>query len=113
MVKEVKSLDELTQYSVGKKVLLYCSAPWCSPCKVFGPVLNTLHDELSNNVNFDLLKLNVDEPCFGDFLRNNSVSSVPSLLVYDNEVVVQRSVGALQKSQALSFLTENFGTQVK
>lgn len=109
MFVELKNYEELVTKSVGKKVLLYCSAPWCSPCKVFGPTLSSCHEEFATSTPFDVLKVNVDNDSFGDFLKTHSVSSVPCVLVYDNGNVTNRSVGATSKSETLRFLNENFG----
>ena len=37
------------------KKILYFSAPWCGPCKMLGPTM----DSVANQVNFT--KINVDE----------------------------------------------------
>jgi len=55
---------------------LYFSAPWCGPCKMFGPVM----ERVSTKVNVQ--KVNVDEN--QDLAMQYSVRSVPTVILVDN-----------------------------
>ena len=55
---------------------LYFSAPWCGPCKMFGPVM----ERVSTKVNVQ--KINVDEN--QDLAMQYSVRSVPTVILVDN-----------------------------
>ena len=55
---------------------LYFSAPWCGPCKMFGPVM----ERVSTKVNVQ--KVNVDEN--QDLAMRYSVRSVPTVILVDN-----------------------------
>jgi len=55
---------------------LYFSAPWCGPCKMFGPIM----ERVSTKVNVQ--KVNVDEN--QDLAMQYSVRSVPTVILVDN-----------------------------
>ncbi len=55
---------------------LYLSAPWCGPCKMFGPIM----ERVSTKVNVQ--KVNVDEN--QDLAMQYSVRSVPTVILVDN-----------------------------
>jgi thioredoxin 1 len=80
---------------------LYFSAPWCGPCKAFGPIM----EQLSREVVVE--KINVDEQ--SDLAMKYSVRSVPTVILVDHTgKEYTRYVGIQQKS----FLMENYNNFV-
>jgi thioredoxin 1 len=76
---------------------LYFSAPWCGPCKAFGPIM----EQVSREVVVE--KINVDEQ--GDLAMQYGVRSVPTVILVDHTgKEYTRHVGIQQKS----FLMENY-----
>ncbi len=68
-------------------------APWCGPCKMFGPIIEELSEEYKGKVNF--YKVNTDEEqelgaAFG-------IKSIPSLLFIPKEGEPKMTVGSLPK----------------
>jgi len=68
-------------------------APWCGPCKMFGPIIEELSEEYKGKVNF--YKVNTEEEqelgaAFG-------IRSIPSLLFIPKEGQPKMAVGALPK----------------
>lgn len=69
-------------------------AEWCGPCKMIAPVIEELAEEYSGKVNIG--KIDVDE--------NNEISSrfgirnIPTVLFFKNGQLVDKQVGATQKS---------------
>jgi len=55
---------------------LYFSAPWCGPCKMFGPIMERVSTKVS------VQKVNVDEN--QDLAMQYSVRSVPTVILVDN-----------------------------
>ena len=66
-------------------------ADWCGPCKTQDPILDDLEDEYPD-VEFE--KINVDEA--QDVANEYQVRSLPTLIVEDDEGVVERFVGVTQ-----------------
>lgn len=82
-----------------KTVLLDFWAPWCSPCRMVGPILDEIAAERS-----DILvgKVNVDEQ--SALAAQFRVMSIPMLVVMQDGKVVNQAVGARPKAQILSML---------
>ena len=82
-----------------KKVLIDFYADWCGPCKVLSPIVEEVAKE---NPDIKVVKINVDE--------NNELSykyktySIPTLVVIENGVEVNRAVGAIPKDSILELL---------
>ena len=67
------------------KKILYFSAPWCGPCKQFGPVM----DQLAQT--YPVQKVNVDEQ--PDLATAYSVRNVPTVIIVKDGQAVNRMVG--------------------
>ena len=81
-------------------VLVDFWAVWCGPCRTIGPIVDELHDELDGQAVIG--KVNVDEN--SDTPVKYGVRNIPTLLVFKNGEVVDKIVGAVQKSQILEKL---------
>ena len=78
------------------KQLWYFSAPWCGPCKQFGPVMDRISEKGIN-----VKKINVDyEP---DVITKFGVKSVPTVILVENEQEVNRFVGAKSEQDVINF----------
>jgi len=76
--------------------LFYYSAPWCGPCKMLGPVM----DEVAKDIPVE--KINIDYEI--DRARAANVSSVPTVILVENEQEVRRFVGARSRQQINEFI---------
>ena len=77
-------------------------ATWCSPCKRIAPKLESTAQALAGKVKF--LKVNVDE--LNDLTLNYRISSMPTVLYFDRDGVVQdRKVGESEIGDLLMRLT--------
>jgi thioredoxin 1 len=76
-------------------------APWCGPCRMVAPVLETLGTELEGKVRF--VKVNVDEN--QEQAGTLGVQGIPALLFFNGGELVHRVVGALPE--------ENLRAEVK
>ena len=73
----------------GKKVLVDFWAKWCGPCKSLVPRLEAIENEYPN-VTF--VKVDVDENT--DIALEMGIRSVPTVIIYDGDKLVNRSQGA-------------------
>ncbi|MFQ5950550.1 MAG: thioredoxin [Candidatus Geothermarchaeales archaeon] len=84
-------LDEIT----GGYPLVFVEfwAPWCGPCRVIGPVIDSLAEENSGGAVF--VKVNVDEN--RRKAAEFGVQSIPTILIFKEGKAVNRLVGAVPR----------------
>ncbi len=74
-----------------KVVLVDFWAEWCGPCKKISPIL----DEISSENNLWVAKLNVDDNPIK--ASEFSVSSIPTMILFENGKPVKTIIGAKPK----------------
>jgi thioredoxin 1 len=74
-----------------KVVLVDFWAEWCGPCKKISPIL----DEISSENNLWVAKLNVDDNPIK--AAEFSVSSIPTMILFENGKPVKTIIGAKPK----------------
>ena len=77
-----------------KPVLVDFWASWCGPCQMVLPIMDEIADERSD---IKVCKINVDEQ--KELARQFRVMSIPTLAVFKNGEMVNRSTGAKPKEQ--------------
>ena len=81
-------------------VLIDFWAEWCGPCKKVSPIL----DEISKEHGILVGKLNIDENPLKPV--EYSVSSIPTMVLFEDGVVVKTIIGAKPKHKMLEELSE-------
>lgn len=94
---------EVLQYSLQVPVLIDFWATWCGPCKVLGPILETLAAEY--NGAFRLAKVDVDAQ--QELAAAFQIRSVPTVFLLKGGQVVDGFPGALPEGQLREFLTHH------
>jgi len=69
-------------------------AEWCGPCKMIGPSLEEISDEMAGEVK--ITKVNIDEN--PDIAAQFGVRSIPTLVLFKNGEPASMQVGAKPKS---------------
>lgn len=75
-------------------------APWCGPCRMIAPVIEELGKELAGKVT--VAKVNVDEA--PGIAAAHNVTSIPTLIIFKNGQLVDRSTGLASKAALLAKL---------
>ena len=82
-----------------RPVLLDFWAPWCTPCRMVGPILDEIAGERSD---IKVAKVNVDEQ--PELAGQFGVMNIPTLVAMKEGRTVQQAMGARPKAQILSML---------
>ena len=77
-----------------KPVLVDFWAEWCGPCKMIGPALEEISEELGDKVT--IAKINIDET--PDAPGKYGVRGIPTMILFKNGEVSATKVGAAPKS---------------
>ncbi|EFW28003.1 thioredoxin [Actinomyces sp. oral taxon 171 str. F0337] len=76
-------------------------ASWCGPCMRFGPIY-----EKASEANPDITFAKVDTEAERDLAGALGISSIPTLMVFRDNVLVYREAGALPASALDSLITQ-------
>ncbi len=72
-------------------VLVDFWASWCGPCKMLGPIL----DELSQEVSVKIAKVNVDD--YPNIAADYGIRSIPTMIIFKDGEKVDQLIGLMQK----------------
>ena len=79
----------------GLPVVVDFWAPWCAPCRMMSPVLETTAEKMAGRVTF--VKLNTDESM--STAREFRITAIPTMIVFVGGVEKDRIIGLLPQSQ--------------
>ena len=103
-VKELTSNDFKTEVlESDSPVLVDFWAEWCGPCKMIGPILEEISAEMSNEVT--IAKHNIDEE--PNTPTKYGVRGIPTMLLFKDGELKSTKVGAIPKSEVVSWIKEN------
>lgn len=105
MVKEITDSNfeqEVVAASKEKPVLVDFWAPWCGPCRMQGPILEEVAEEISEEA--IIAKLNVDENPKKS--QEFGIQSIPALKIFKDGEVVQDFVGVQTKESLVQSLRD-------
>ena len=83
-----------------KPVLVDFWAEWCGPCKMIGPSLEEISDELGDKVS--IVKMDIMENT--DVPGQVGVQSIPLMVLFKDGKAVAQKLGAAPKSQLKGWL---------
>lgn len=86
------TLDEVL--NAGKPVVIDFWAEWCGPCRMVGPIVDELATEYQDKVIIG--KVDVDNN--DEVASKYGIRNIPTILFIKNGEVVDKQVGATQKS---------------
>ena len=82
-----------------KKVLVDFNAPWCGPCKLMGPIVEELSEEMKD-VKFVSIDTDEEEELSQEFV----VMSIPCFILFENGEEVDRIFGSMPKNKLKEFI---------
>lgn len=77
-------------------------APWCGPCKMFGPIFENVSN-IKNEVKF--CKLNVDEDT-ENISKEYGVMSIPTVILFKDGKEIKRNIGFMDEDSLIEFIGE-------
>lgn len=81
-----------------KKIIIF-SALWCSPCRMFKPVL----DKISKELNIPFYAVNIDEEL--ELATELNIRSVPTTFLYNSSNEITIILGAKPELEIISNLS--------
>jgi thioredoxin 1 len=75
-------------------------APWCGPCRVQGPIVDEVADEMFSKAN--VCKLNIDEN--PKTAKKYGIQSIPTILIFRDGKPVHKFVGIKNKNTLINSL---------
>jgi|TARA_R110000744_G_scaffold299655_1_gene409052 thioredoxin-like negative regulator of GroEL len=79
------------------KTVKYFTATWCGPCKTFKPIMNEIASE-----GYSVQFIDIDQN--QTLTSQHNILSVPTTVIEENGVEVDRFVGALPKQSVIQRL---------
>ena len=80
-------------------VLVDFFAQWCGPCKMLGPIVEMVAEEVKGA---KICKVDIDEA--SELATQYRIMSVPTLIVFKNGEAVTRNSGVISKEAILDML---------
>lgn len=105
--EKLKNLTDSTFKTVTAKGISLVDfwAPWCTPCKIQGPIVSEVAEELGDRTN--VCKLNVDEN--KKVASELMIRSIPSIIIFKDGEIVKQFTGVKTKNILLKALKAELG----
>jgi thioredoxin 1 len=74
------------------------STPWCAPCRTFAPIMASLSEQFNGKCKFG--KIDAEENM--ELAYKFNISSVPTMLIFKKDQVVERINGLVPRDNLVS-----------
>lgn len=79
------------------KKILYFGAPWCGGCQTMNPIMTSIESA-------EVQKVNADSDEGVDLSQKYDIMTLPTIIILENDVEVQRLVGVQSKETIEQYL---------
>lgn len=69
-------------------------APWCAPCRIQGPIVNELANEIHEKANICKMDVDQNKKTAGKY----GIRSIPTIMIFKNGKMVKQLVGVKPKN---------------
>lgn len=102
MIKHINNNFKQEVLTENKIAVVDFWAPWCGPCKMFGPIFEKVQKNY-NNINF--YKFNVDDDT-KNISKELGIMSIPTIILFKNGKEIKRNIGFMNENEFIEFLEE-------
>lgn len=95
------SAQEFDQEINSGTVFVDFFAEWCGPCKMMGPIVEEIEQEVSN---IKFIKVNVDEA--EEVAARFGIMSIPTFFLFKDGQLVNKIVGGRSKQEMIDFINK-------
>ncbi|MEL3907877.1 MAG: thioredoxin [Treponemataceae bacterium] len=104
-VLHINSADFEKTLKTDLPVLVDFWAPWCGPCKMLGPELDAVAEELEGKA--VIAKVNVDESENKPLAAKFGVMSIPNMVIFKGGKEIDRAVGYMDKDALIELISKH------
>lgn len=102
MVKKITT-DEFNSMDKAGVSVLDFNAVWCGPCKMLGPVLEEVSEEMADDAKF--YSIDTDEN--PDLAKEFGIMNIPAVVILKDGQKVDMNVGFVPKDALKDFVSKN------
>ena len=102
-VTELNTENSHNTINKNKIVVVDIWAEWCGPCKQLSPIIDEVAAEFGEKV----LVGKLDADSNGDIIKELGVRNIPTVLVYKDGEIVDKSVGMKSKVDIMSMISKH------
>jgi thioredoxin 1 len=78
-------------------------AEWCGPCKLIGPIIDQISVDFQSKLSVGKLEADVNR----DIVKELGIRNIPTILLYKDGVIINKSVGAITKEKLTEMINEH------
>lgn len=90
----------MTVMAPPSRKVYYFTAAWCKPCKTFGPIVESVREQLKKDITIE--KIDIEQNPY--LVEEFGIASVPTVLVADGSTELARFVGARDEGFVIGFI---------
>lgn len=102
-IREINQVEFEEVIKENEFVFVDFFATWCPPCKMLGPVLEDVSEEVGDKI--VMVKINVDEN--ENISRKFQIVSIPTMIIFKNGEIVEQAIGYKDYEDVLTMIEKS------